>query len=165
MSSTAGRKPAFVPCPTHSFEQKWDLAYKRYRGTMNTFARNFVNQIPGHDEDDLVSVLHEVLWKCIENYDPERGASFNTLFQGSAQRRLISMVRTANTKKRTAVLVSLDVEETAAAIDEAMSDESAEDSVLRRMDFCEVLVEYGPEVIEKALTTGRSIKRKPAAAG
>lgn len=141
-------RPALVLVPDHPFEVKWELAQKRYRKTIRTFARNFVNQLPGFDIEDVEQELLMMLWKCVNNYDPNRGASFNTLFQGTALRRCISLVRTANTKGRKGVTVSLDVEAIGQAVNDYFSEDSAEDNALRRLQVVELVEEFGDKVLE-----------------
>lgn len=118
-----------------NFEQ----AQIAYRGTIRTFAYNCVHQLPGFDIDDVESELLIILWKCVQNYDPNKGASFNTLFQGSARNRVISMVRAAQTQKRKALWVNLDDEAVRAAVDGLLFQGSAEDSALALMEIQERL--------------------------
>lgn len=151
-----------LEAPVYPFELQWDAALERYKGTIRTFARNFIGQIPYNSVEDLEQELRVVLWRCIKNYDPNRGASFNTLFQGSAKNHLISMVRTANTKGRTGIVCSLDVEAIAAAVDDFISTEAAEEGALRRMMLEEVIAEHGVEAVQEALSSGRRIKRRVA---
>lgn len=140
--------------------KKWDLAYQRYRGTMRTFARNSVNQIPDMDIEDIVQELTVVLWECTMKYDPNRGASFNTLFQGSAKNKIITLIRRGQTQKRTAVVTSLDDDAVRVAVDSLVQNESSEDHCLRRMELDEAIDEYGME----ALFAAKSVKRVRRAA-
>lgn len=143
--------PAELGRPEHPFEEKWELAQRRYKGTIRTFARNFVNQLPGYDVEDIEQELMVVLWKTVLGYDPDKGASFNTLFQGNAQRRCITLVRTASTLKRTANLSSLDVEAISRAVDDIMNEADAAETALNRMAIQEFVHQYGEDVLDGSM--------------
>lgn len=149
----------FALVPEHSFEEKWELAQRRYVKTIRTFARNCVNQLPGFDLDDVEQEMLVVLWRCVLNYDPNKGGSFNTLFQGSARNRCITLIRTASTKSRTGVNVSLDVEAVAQAVDEAFNEMSTEDRCMFREEIREMVAEHGADAIFNGLR-GRPRARK-----
>lgn len=146
MRRPVGRQP-LVLVPEHSFEERWQLAQARYQGTIRTFARNCVNQLPGFDLVDVEQELMVILWKCVENYDPNKGASFNTLFQGSARNRCISLIRTASTKSRSGITVSLDVEAVAMAVEEMLMEASVEERVMVREDIREMVATWGSDAI------------------
>ena len=129
-------------------EEKWQAAYLQYRGKVRTFARNSYRQIPGHTVEDLEQEILMVLWKCTTNYDPNRGASFNTLFQGSAKNRIISLIRHHSTKGRTGVTISLAEEAVSRAVDEFLASDSAEDRALRIMEVQEIVAEHGMKVLD-----------------
>lgn len=152
--------PGELSRPEHPFEERWGLAQARYKGTINTFARNFVNQIPGFDVEDIEQELLVVLWKTVMGYDPDRGASFNSLFQGNAQRRCITLVRSASTMKRTANLTSLDIDAISRAVDDIMNEADAESTALDRIAIQEYVREYGEEVLSGAFA--RQIRRNIA---
>jgi DNA-directed RNA polymerase specialized sigma subunit len=137
-------RPGIDADPTIPFEVRWDAAYKRYKGTIRTFARNFNAQIPLMDIEDIEQELLIVLMRCVERYDPNRGASFNTLFQGCAKRECLSMIRHCNTKSRKALVSSLDVEAVAAEVD-ALFSADTEDRALQRMMLAEYVAENGVE--------------------
>lgn len=101
-----------------------------YSPKIATFARKTYYFIPGFEQQDLEAEMLEVLWKCVESYDPNRGAGFNTLFWRSARRRLISIKRHYAAKKRAAEWVMLDEEAFVSVCDEAISDFSAEEWAL-----------------------------------
>jgi DNA-directed RNA polymerase specialized sigma24 family protein len=111
---------------TSNFEQ----AQVAFKGTIRTFARNCVHQLPGFAQEDIEQELLMVLWLCVQKYDPNKGASFNTLFQGCARNKVISLVRSAQTQKRKALWVNLDAEAVAAEVEMRMSVGSAERSYL-----------------------------------
>lgn len=117
----------------------FEKAQLAYRGTIRTFARNSTYQLPGFDLDDIESELLVVLWRCVLNYDPNKGASFNTLFQGSARNRIIGLIRKAETIKRKAIWINLDDEAVRAAVDERLQVGSAEDSALAMIEIKERL--------------------------
>src|SRR5215218_9180629 len=102
---------------TSNFEQ----AQVAFKGTIRTFARNCVHQLPGFAQEDIEQELLMVLWLCVQKYDPNKGASFNTLFQGCARNKVISLVRSAQTQKRKALWVNLDAEAVAAEVEMRMS--------------------------------------------
>lgn len=107
--------------------RRFEAAQVSYKRTIRTFARNCVHQLPDMDIEDIEQELLVILWKACVNYDPDRGASFNTLFQGSARNRVISLVRHYNTKGRKGLVVSLSDEDIAAAVADLHADGSAED--------------------------------------
>jgi len=151
MQTRSEARQPFALVPEHSFEEKWELAQRRYKGTIRTFARNCVHQLPNMDMEDIEQELLVVLWKAVLNYDPDKGASFNTLFQGSARNRCISLIRTASTKSRTGISVSLDEEAVAAAVEEAfgrrLGGADAEREALACMELSEYLSEHGPDAL------------------
>jgi len=107
-----------------------DRAIERYRGTISTFARNARSALPQMDQEDIEQELYIILWKCVEGYDPEKGASFNTLFQGSAKNKVISLIRHYRTGMRQPKhgLIHMDNEDVAAAVAALLpSEASAED--------------------------------------
>lgn len=114
---------------------RFEAAQVDYRGKIRTFARNSVNQIPGFDLEDIEQELLVVLWQCVIKYDPNKGASFNTLFQGCARNKVITLIRHGNTKGRKASVVSLDDEAVRLAVDEADRWGSAEDIVLANLSI------------------------------
>lgn len=154
-------KPSFTPAPEHSFEEKWALAQVRYKGTIRTFARSFNSQIRNMDQEDIEQELLVVLWKCVLNYDPSKGASFNTLFQGSAKNKCISLVRTANTKSRKGVNVSLADEDIERAVDDYFQDlptnGSAEDRALAQAELRQAMID-NPRALAMGAKRGRKAK-------
>jgi RNA polymerase sigma factor (sigma-70 family) len=119
--------------------EKWEAAQLAFHGKIRTFARGAVNQLPGLDMDDVIQELNIVLWTCTVHYDPNRGAKFNTYFQGSAKNRIISLIRHANTKSRKALVTSLDVEAVAAVVDSLLAIDNVEERALMRVDIAERL--------------------------
>lgn len=120
---------------TSNFEQ----AQIAYRGTINTFARNSVFRLPGFAIEDVEQELLFVLWQCVQKYDPNKGASFNTLFQGSAKNKIISLIRAADTQKRKSVWVNLDDDAVRFEVERLLHQGSAEDSVLALLEIEERL--------------------------
>lgn len=134
--------------------ERFEQAQLKYGQKVRTFARNSFNQVPYHDLEDMVQELTIVLWECVRTYNPDRGASFNTFFQQSAKNRVISLIRHYQTKGRAGSTVSLDVEAVSWAVDEFLSDASAEDLALMRMEIREAVLAGGEGVLD-----GRRRKR------
>lgn len=120
-------------------QEKWEAAQIAFHGKIRTFARGAVAQLPHMDLDDIIQELNIVLWTCTVHYDPDRGAKFNTFFQGAAKNRIISLIRHANTKSRKAIVHSLDVDAVSAVVDSLFSEASPEDRVMLRMEIAERL--------------------------
>jgi RNA polymerase sigma factor (sigma-70 family) len=140
--------------------ERWDAAQRAYRGKIRTFARNSVRQLPGYEVADVEQELLVVLWQCVEKYDPNRGASFNTLFQGSARNKIISLIRRYSTQSRKALVMSLDEEAVRTVIEDTLSTSSAEDIALMRILIGEAVTQLGPEVLSGNRTRAR--RRKSA---
>jgi len=120
-------------------QERWEAAQLAFHGKIRTFARGALAQLPHMDLDDIIQELNIVLWTCTVHYDPDRGAKFNTYFQGSAKNRIISLIRHANTKSRKAIVHSLDVEAVSAAVDALFSTADTEERVMMRMEIAERL--------------------------
>lgn len=112
--------------------QRFYDAQVKHKRTIRTFARNCVQQLPGYDIEDVEQELLVVLWRCVINYDPNKGASFNTLFQGSAKNHIISLIRHFETQKRKVYTVSLSDEAVAVVADSYLSQCSVEDELIAR---------------------------------
>lgn len=141
-------------------DARWSATYDQYKGKVRTFARNSYQQMPGYSIEDVEQELLVVLWECVRHYDPNKGASFNTYFQGSARNRVITLVRHFSTKSRKAVVTSLDVEAVASAVDQCFAQDSAETTAERRAELQAAVAEYG----EAALNGRRGRRRKAVAA-
>jgi DNA-directed RNA polymerase specialized sigma24 family protein len=109
---------------------KFEQAALAYSPKIATFSKKTFRYIPGFEQQDLEAEMLEVLWKCVNAYDPNQGAGFNTLFWRSAHRRLISIRRYYAAKKRAAEWVLLDEEEFVAVCDSVIHDYSAEEWVM-----------------------------------
>lgn len=105
----------------------FELAQTQYAKKIATFSKKTFRFIPGFEQDDLENEMLEVLWRCVNAYDPNKGAGFNTLFWRSAHNRLKTIRRHYSAKKRAAEWVLLDEEAFAAICDQIISDYSAED--------------------------------------
>lgn len=126
--------------------EKFVAAQLAFDKKLDTHVRALLPHVSGHDRsyeaDDIKQELLAVLWKCVESYDPDRGAKFNTFAWRSIQHRSTSMIREVTAAKRTAKggVVSLDVEAIGIVVDEMLSHDSAEDHamanllVLRRLE-------------------------------
>lgn len=103
-------------------QENFRLAHEAFRGKIHTFARNAVHSIPGMEVEDIEAELMIILARCVRDYDPNAGASFNTLAQGSFQRKIMDLRRKATTKGRTATLVYLDADDVREAIEGFLTD-------------------------------------------
>jgi DNA-directed RNA polymerase specialized sigma24 family protein len=110
-----------------SVAQKFELAQAMYAPKIRTFSEKSFRFLPGYERQDLEADMLEVLWLCVQSYDPDKGARFSTLFWTAAKRRLISIRRRFGAQKRSAEWVILNGDELAAAIDSVISEFSAED--------------------------------------
>lgn len=119
------------------FDANFEQAYKAFRKKINTFARNSSYAVTGYDIEDMEQELCMVLARTVRDYDPDRGASFNTLFQGNAKRRISDLIRLMNTKGRKATIVYLEAEDVARAVEGIFQAASAEDEVLARLSVAE----------------------------
>ena len=118
--------------------RNFELAQVAWKGKIRTYARNSFHGIPGFDADDVEQELLSVLWKCVQTYDPIKGATFNTYAQQSFRNRISDLKRSANQLKRKADLVSLDEESVQIAVDERIQVMSAEDAAMLRVRLQEV---------------------------
>lgn len=162
--------------------ERFEAAQVEYKSKIKTFARSAYKQLPGHSVEDVEQELLVVLWRCVQNYDPNKGATFNTLFQGSARNRIISLVRFASSQKRFAEVISLDTTALAALVGAEPSETnlanvlgdrrlmelsapSAEDAAILRMYISERLKTEeksgdGTRRIKRSSVTERSQSRK-----
>jgi DNA-directed RNA polymerase specialized sigma24 family protein len=123
------------------FEMRHAAARARYAGTMRTFAHNCVHRLPGWTVEDVVQELELKLWGCVQQYDPNLGASFNVLFQGVAKRKIINLIRDANAAMRKEPqLVYLDSEDVSEAVLAYRSEPSAEDWAIALLDHGDQLL-------------------------
>lgn len=122
--------------------EKFVAAQVAFDSKLDTHIRTLLPHLSGHDRsydaEDVKQELLAVLWKCVEGYDPDRGAKFNTFAWRSIQNRSASMVREVTAAKRTAIggVVSLDVEAIGIAVDEMLSIDSAEDFAIANLSVC-----------------------------
>ena len=114
------------------WQPRWDAAEPAYRRKIRTYSRQHFTSIPGFGQDDLESQLLEVLWKCVQSYDPDNGATFNTFFWQAVRNRYTDLIRSAFRKKRGANVhtVSLDVEAVRQAIEQRMTEPDGEEYML-----------------------------------
>lgn len=152
MPSQATRKPKH-PRTVAS----WDDARAEYGGVIRTFAYNTVRQLPGWEVADVEQELLVVLWRCVERYDPGKGASFNTLFQGCARNKCITLVRGAQTAGRKGVTVSLEDDAVRYAAEQAYQTMSVEDVVVMN---AELDLLYTPEEIARAIRPDRTARAR-----
>jgi DNA-directed RNA polymerase specialized sigma24 family protein len=141
-----------------SVDDQWAAAQREFGKKVKTFARNSAYAVPGYDEVDMEQELLVVLWECVVNYDPGKGARFNTYFQTSAKNRIVSLIRRFQALSRTAEVASLDVEAVSLAVDEVFAKGySAEDTALLRMEVREAVATHGEASLEGR--RGRKPKR------
>lgn len=119
--------------------ERFDLAYPAYTRKIATYSRIHAKELPGFDPGDLEVELQEILWLVCEAYDPNRGATFNTLFWQSANNRLKDLRKSAGRHKRAANLntESLDVEAVRFVVEHMMTGPSAEEEILARVTVSE----------------------------
>lgn len=151
----AGTKQSFASMDVDNF----NAAYKAFRGKIHTFARNAVHRVPGYEVEDIEQELCYILMRCVRDYDPNKGASFNTLTQASFQRRILDLIRLVNTKSRKATIVYLEQDEVRAAIEHAYGVPSAEDEAMGM----EAVRACDPDEVRAALTLTRAEARKLSA--
>lgn len=142
---------------------KWEAAQRLYGGKVKTFARNSFRQIPYSDLEDVEQELLVVLWECVVNYDPNRGACFNTYFQQSAKNKVISLIRHHQTKSRDGAVVSMSAEAVSDAVDEAISFTSAEELAMMRITLREYVSEHGQEALYDQQLGGRRGRQRVSA--
>lgn len=117
------------------FDANFALAYQAFKKKIHTFARNSSYAIEGYDIEDVEQELCMILAKCVRDYDPDRGASFNTLVQGSFQRRIGDLIRKMNTQSRKTTLVYLEEDEVRLAVEGVFNTCSAESEVMARLSI------------------------------
>lgn len=120
-------------------QERFDLALPHYRKKIRTFCRVHANEVPWYDEQDLEVELQEILWLVCSIYDPDKGATFNTLFWQSANNRLKDLKKAAFRQKRAANLntYSLDVDAVRYVVEEMTLRPSPEDEILAQMEILE----------------------------
>jgi hypothetical protein len=116
-------------------QHNYQLAHEAFKGKARTFARNAVHSIPGWEIEDIEAELFIVLARCVRDYDPNMGASFNTLVQGSWQRKIMDIRRKATTKGRTATLVYLDAEDVQVSIERFLTDNCSAEQIALAPDM------------------------------
>lgn len=121
--------------------ERFAQAQPIYRKKIRTFSRKkaMLRVIPGYDQCDFENDLLEVLWMACRTYDPNKGASFNTLFWQMAGNHFISLHRKASSQKRVGDYerISLDEDTVRETISELRSDPSAEDEFLAKLSVIE----------------------------
>src|SRR4051812_4226982 len=135
----------------------WDDARREYGGVIRTFAYNTVRQLPGWEVADVEQELLVVLWRCVERYDASKGASFNTLFQGCARNKCITLVRGAQTAGRKGITVSLEDDAVRYAAEQASQTMSVEDVVVMN---AELDLLYSPEEVARAIRPDRAARAR-----
>lgn len=113
-------------------QSRWETAEVAYRGKIRAYSHCHWAKIPGFGQDDLANELLEVLWLCVQGYDPDNGATFNTYFWQAVHNRFADLVKHAFRKKRGADVhqVSLDVDAVRQAIEERTSTDGGEEFMM-----------------------------------
>lgn len=130
-----------------TFEKKWEVTQLLYGRKCKTFAKNCFYKLPGFEVEDVEQEMLVVLWRCVRNYDPNKGSSFNTFFQQCAKFRVRDLLRQAGTKGRKADVTYLDEEALQLQIESCLSVESAEVTMLQRAEIQSFVLEYGELVL------------------
>lgn len=78
----------------------FELAQHSLNHKISKFAQKRYRYLPGVDACEIEQELLEVLWLCVQSYDPDNGAKFNTYFWTCANRRFLDLHKTASRKKR-----------------------------------------------------------------
>jgi len=126
-----------------------------YEPKIRTAARNSYNQVRDHDRTDMEQELRVVLWRCVNDYNPDRGGSFSTFFWQSARNRISTLIRFYSTQSRKAETVSLDVEAVRMAVDDLLEQPSAEDTAIMQIEIRGYVTTYGDEVFDgESLASG-----------
>jgi len=133
-------------------EQNFDLALVKYRKTIKTYARNSYYVVPDFAPEDMEQELLAVLWFVVQSYDPTKGALFNSYMQQCFRNKISTLRRETRAQKRTAEIVSLDVEAVQNAIDARRTLPSAEDTAVQREE-CRESYEQGPARIRRRWAT------------
>lgn len=120
--------------------ERFEMAMPAYSKKIKTFSRIHGKEVPGYDHQDLEVELQEILWLVCAVYDPDKGATFNTLFWQSANNRLKDLKKAAFRHKRAANLstYSLDVEAVRWTVEQMNLHPSSEDEILARVTVSEV---------------------------
>lgn len=120
-------------------QERFELALPHYKRKIRTFCRIHGHEVPGYDRGDLETELQEILWLVCKVYDPDKGATFNTLFWQSANNRLKDLKKAAFRQKRAANLstYSLDVDTVRFAVEQMTLAPSPEEEILARITVSE----------------------------
>lgn len=112
--------------------ENFGSALKMMNRKITTFARNSFFHVPGFSVEDMEQELLQVLWLAVQSYDPVKGSTFNSFAQQCFRNRIGSLRREVTSQKRSAEIVSLDVEAVQTALEARRSLPSAEDRVMDR---------------------------------
>lgn len=130
-------------------EEHYIKAQLQYRSVIRTFSRNCYYKLPGFDIEDVEQELLVVLWECVKNYDPTKGAKFNTFLQRSLKNRVVSLIRHAESQKRSANsrTVTLDDGAVRWAVERAQAGTTAEDIAVQRIELQKIAREKGIDFV------------------
>jgi DNA-directed RNA polymerase specialized sigma subunit len=140
------------------FDAHFEAAHTMFKKKITTFSRNAVHSLPGMDIEDIEQELCIVLARVVRDYDPDKGASFNTVAQQSFQNRIRDLIRMVSTKSRTAIMVYLDEDDTTNVIQAYLATASTEEEVIAR----EMINAIDPDVLRVALEMSPAEKKAAA---
>lgn len=122
-----------------AIEERFGFAYPAYERKIRTFSRIRAREVPGMGQDDLANEIAEVLWAVCLAYDPDKGATFNTVFWQAAGNRLKDLKKAAFRHKRVihAMTTSLDADGVMWAVENATQEDSTEDIAIAFADVRE----------------------------
>ena len=72
---------------------------RRNNGLLHSWVRDY-NNIPYHDEADLLGEATVALWRAVEDYDPNKGYAFSSCLKGYIKQRFNRLYNDATRKKR-----------------------------------------------------------------
>lgn len=143
-------------------EQKFALALEQFGRKIRTFARNSFYKLPGYDVSDVEQELRVVLWDCVQTYNPDKGATFNTYFQQCAHNKIASLIRFAQAKTRVANTMTITLEDDAVryVVENQTAQMDSGEIALMRMQLQDIAEEHG---IEAVLNPKQRRRRRTAA--
>lgn len=99
------------------------LAFLKYKNGIGKFCRLYHRNV-GMEVADLESEMYAVLHKCVESYDPDKGATFNTLMWNAIYNRFRTIIRYNGAGKRAGheILVDMQFDQSSVEGDMSTSD-------------------------------------------
>jgi RNA polymerase sigma factor (sigma-70 family) len=87
--------------------RQWEEIYKKYERLFAWFVYKWYGKL---EREDVLSICYEALIRCVDNWEEERGASFNSLLTLIIKRLLIQRLREKMREDRHIRDDSIDVE-------------------------------------------------------